>query len=291
MMLDYIPTQKTGKLPPDQQLHNELARIESLEYLKHAAVLETTVMNTRWPAWALDDFDNSSPKAKLQFGLHMFGSTKQERNLVFEDLHRRALCSADSTPLAQTHPSELSLTIAAHQLSALGQRATEHPRRSFPNAELCVGLYTWIGGPGNLQQDNEEAPFHRAYRMSDRHMDCLDPGIAAEVAKFMIQRRNLDAAYFALKVTLAVSELLLETRAPLGSPKEAVGTLDPEAEKSLVDNIEKWREQLSDVELARAEEKTFFLNRDPPGMIRGFGTKKPSRKEMRERAKKAKASV
>lgn len=273
-------------------MHNELARIESLQYLKHTAVLETTQMNSRWPAWALDNFDSpASSKAQLQFGLHLFGTTKEERDIVFENMHR-SKCEPDENGrfLSSLHPSEVSLAIAAHQLSALGQRAAEHPRRSFANAELCVALYTWIGGPGpvKMQGDDTAMPFHRAYRMSDRHMDCLDPGIAAEVAKFMIQRRNLDAAYFALKVTLEVSELLLDSQAPLGSTTP--GSLDPEAEKSLSDNLDKWREQFAEVELARTTEKTYFLDRESPGSIKGFGTKKPSRREMRERAKRAKAS-
>jgi hypothetical protein len=280
----------TGKRPPDQQMHNELLRQPFLNYLNHTTVLDTTIMNSRWPAWAIDSFDEpSTSKAKLQFALHMFSSTTEERDLVFGDLHRRALCepTAGETSLRVMHPTELSLNIAANQLTALGKRALDHPRRSFANAELCVALYMWVGGPGPLHHD-EDAPFHRAFRFSDRHMDCLDPGIAAEVGKFMIQRRNLDAAYFALKVALEVSELLLDTKAPLGSPKDAAGSLDPEAEKSLLESIEQWRDQFADVELSRTEENTFFTNKDSPGMIQNFGAKKPSRREARERAKRTK---
>ena len=192
--------EQVKKMPPDQQMHTELQRPETLrssdgtklEYLKHAKVLPTTVLNSRWPYWALDAYDepldsNAKP-AELQFALHMFASTSEERIAVLGNLHRRALCPQnmlssatpsattakssdladvrfsvpsggraggikDIQPLWQLPPLTLSASLAADGMAALAARALKSPSKSFAHAELCAAVYTLAQGANGASAD------------------------------------------------------------------------------------------------------------------------------------------
>ena len=193
--------QQVKKMPPDQQMHTELQRPETLrssdgtklEYLKHAKLLPTTALNSRWPYWALDGYDEPlksehQQSTELQFALHMFASTSEERIAVLGNLHRRALCprtmlsstAAPSTkktagadladvrfsvpsgrtnglkgvqPMWQLPPLTLAASLAADGMAALAERALKSPSMSFPHAELCAAVYTLAQGANGIRSD------------------------------------------------------------------------------------------------------------------------------------------
>jgi hypothetical protein len=230
------------------------------DYFSHALLLPTTALNHRWPAWALDGFDDNDDETEtdsdsksgkkqqhkkkkngggggLQFAFHQFASTSKERVRVLSSLHRAMLCPRANAPLsrkeariaakkkksqkaamepsfespqevaarwASTTPRQLSQVVASEMLAALGQRAMGTSRNSMEVGELCNALYTWAGGTGvddgiksslssssSSQEGGGEDYYHAVFtRVSEKHRECLDPGLASEVTTCKVDGVN-----------------------------------------------------------------------------------------------------
>jgi len=193
-------------------MHAELQRLPELDYMAHAKLLPTTALNSRFPGWALDGYDvpipkmraaassaapGGPPQPKLQFALHLFATTGEERVAVFSGLHKRALCpaalvlppadkdgklsnygkqaAAEQPPLWELPPAALAPSIAGDSIAALGERAAAHPKNSFPNAELCLAVYTFAAGAGG----GAGKAYHPIYGMTERHQVCHGCGVSA----------------------------------------------------------------------------------------------------------------
>jgi hypothetical protein len=357
-----------GKLPPDQQMHMELQRPGTLrdgghggaklEYLKHSKLLPTTALNSRWPYWALDGYEEQLQEAgghgdgksasggepathkppELQFALHMFATTSEERVAVLGSLHRRALCPQSVPggrslpvavgwpetegdiedllpqlpPLWRLPPLTLAASMAADGMAALAARAQQQPAMSFPHAELCAAVYTLAqgafaaspvdlitpaahgrmaggstagdavaaeDGADSVLQAPTPRQYHPVYGLSQRHQQCLEPGMSAQVARGQVVRKNVDTAFFAYDVAVAVSQKYLRTqqqqqqqqqqrpRPPSQEEAPPVSEQVAQVVARLTEGLAEWTAQRDGLAAFRRGAGTFFAAHPAPAHV------------------------
>ena len=280
----------TGKMPPDQQMFTHL-QLSLPDFGAHAKLLPTTALNSRWPLWALDGFDDHSAagappgspgRPRLQFALHLFATTAWERRQVLGNLHARALCpralgaGPATEALEALPPAALAPFLAADSLDALAKHAAEHPVHSFPNAELCAAVYTLAGGLG--ADEAAGRAHHPLYRASDRHQACLEPGMSSEVGRFLLQRKAVDTAAFAFATAAAVgARALAGHEAAAAGLGNGQGRLDEAAATALREQLPAWQEQAGSLDTFRREAGTFLALHPPAGLASLQAPQRPRR--------------
>jgi hypothetical protein len=122
--------------PPDQQMLNEVwVQRKDLDLHSTAVVLPTTVLNSRWPAWALDAPGGSKG---MQFALHAYATSSEERVTLFRKL-RRSLCDLGVDGFAASAVSPTA--IAAPLLEGMWEHVKQDNVGAYKNALLCQSLY------------------------------------------------------------------------------------------------------------------------------------------------------
>eukprot|EP00613_Pedinella_sp_CCMP2098_P066599 CAMPEP_0171990542 /NCGR_PEP_ID=MMETSP0993-20121228/276976_1 /TAXON_ID=483369 /ORGANISM="non described non described, Strain CCMP2098" /LENGTH=707 /DNA_ID=CAMNT_0012643553 /DNA_START=58 /DNA_END=2181 /DNA_ORIENTATION=+ len=159
----------------------------------------------------------------------------------------------------------------------------------FYHAAAAIGAGEGREEGGGGGAEDGDLFYHAVFtRVSEKHRECLDPGLAAEVARHMLVRKNYDAAAFALQVATATAARIIHTyeieegnadgnaKATSGTP---AGTVvmeaglrvrgDPNTTSAFIDHLRKrlgpWQEQLAEVESVRKTTGTFFTKHTPPG--------------------------
>ncbi len=120
-------------------------------------LLPTTVLNSRWPGWALDGFDDKS--ARLQFALHLFSSTADERAAVFAQIHTQMLCPADFGQPSKTSAKKADGKDEAKGKSKEGEEkkasSPPHPTQQPPFTLRLLELsFAYLFLPLPLTQNN-----------------------------------------------------------------------------------------------------------------------------------------